>query len=162
MKQKKLEIHGILLGKISRLCSMSHKINKVYLLCEHMKYGLRVIAIRAVANYGNFQYYLWRHDHSSNSGPCQLIIMTEDKLQNISPGCCNQHQENSVSKCLHCKSFCCLTTSKKTYRICSFLIKNPLKTKSLMTDIAFCFNFFLCRRCLQVIMMKTVVLLNPP
>jgi len=162
MNQKKLEIHGILLRKISKLCSMSHNIHKVYLLYKHMKCGLWVVAIHAVANYGNLQYYLWRHDHSSNSGPCQVIIRTENKLQNISPICYNQHQQNSVSKCLHCKSFCCLTTSNKTYRIYPFLIKGTLKTKSVMTDIVFCFNFFLCRRCLKVIMMKIILLLNPP
>lgn len=110
MNQKKHEIHGILLGKIRRLCSMSHNIHKVYFLCKHMKCVLWVATMHAVANYGNLQHYLSRHDHGSNSGPCQVIIMTEDKLQNVSPVCYNQLQENLVSKCLHCKSLCCLTT----------------------------------------------------
>jgi len=69
------------MGKISRLCSMSHNIHKVYSLCKHMKCGLWVLAIHAVANYGNLQYYLWRHDNGSNSGPCQVIIKTENKLK---------------------------------------------------------------------------------
>jgi hypothetical protein len=162
MNQKKPEICGILLGKIGILCRMSHNIHKVCLLCKHMKCGLWVEAIFAVANCGNVQYYVWRHDRSSNSGPCQVVTMTEDKLQIISLVCYNQHSQKSVSKFLHCKSFCFLTTSNRTYRICPFLIKRTLKTKSVMTDIVFCFNFFLCRRCLEGIMMKTILLLNPP
>ena len=35
---------------------MSHNIHIVYLLCKHMKCGLWVVAIHAVANYGSLQY----------------------------------------------------------------------------------------------------------
>ena len=93
MNQKKHEMHGILLEKISRLRSMSQNIQKVYLLSRHMKFGLLVVAVHAVANFGNLQYYLWRHHHSSNSGPWQVIIMTEDQLQNISQVSYNQHKK---------------------------------------------------------------------
>jgi len=58
MNQKKLKIRDILLGKISRLCSIPHNIHKVCLLCKHMKCGLWVGVIFAVANCGNLQYYL--------------------------------------------------------------------------------------------------------
>jgi hypothetical protein len=52
MNQNKHEIHDILLGKISRLCSKSYNIPIVYLLCKRMKCGLWMIATYAIANYG--------------------------------------------------------------------------------------------------------------